>query len=182
MAAIYGQGVYGQDSYGQQENPALFLVAHTPELIAPAPTVQDTPADIGIGQDGELLMTPDGDLLLVDGAQRAMQDLWMLAATPIGGLIADPISYGNAFAGMVGRRMPTDTEAQADAAGLAQAMSDLHERRAALGTPPGQGELFAGIEVASVQRAGTALTVAVIAHFLAGGTAAGAVPLSGLGV
>jgi hypothetical protein len=155
-------------------------------LIAPPLIAVDTlavlaapqPADLAIGTDGELILTATGDLALVSGTARLVQDVWLLAVTPLGAALCDP-TYGDGLAGLIGSRMPRPAQAQAAAAGLQNAITGLHAKRTAQGSPPGPDEGLAGVDVL-VSTSGTTVTLDLTVTTQSGASGAASLPLTGV--
>lgn len=154
MTSLLGQAVLGFAVLGQVPPPTLpttmgaptvvIAIAPPPQAVVAGQAATPVPCDLGIGTDGDLLLTADGDLALVTGRQRVGQDVWMLAVTPAGSEYADP-AYGSALAGLVGKRMPGDQTLAAYATHLQNQVIALHQKRATQGTPPGAGEAIASV-------------------------------------
>jgi len=183
--ATYGLSSYGVDSYGPDPTPlgaalAVIPVAPPTELYVAPPAPLSAPADLAIGRDGEFALTPTGDLALVSGTDRLVQDLWMLAVTPLGAAVIDP-AYGDAFAGMVGGRLPDASALAAAVAGVQQAATGLHRTRAAQGNQPGADELLASVDVTGAQAGADALSVDLDVTTASGQRAGLSVPVSGVG-
>ena len=156
----------------------VLTVGPPTDLLTSTGTVAPAPCDLAIGQDGEFVLTPTGDLATVSGAARLAQDVWMLAVTPLGAAVIDP-TYGDVFAGMVGGRMPDGAQLAAGVAGLEHALSTLQNKRTAEGNPPGAGEGLDSIAVDAAASAGNALTVAVTVRTTAGQSVGVRLPTSG---
>lgn len=139
-----------------------------------ATTAQQTstpvPCDLGIDENGELMLTPDGDLALVSGIQRVAQDVWMLAVTPVGANYADP-RYGSQLPGLVGRRMPDQQRLDAYAAYLARQVKALQAKRAAAGDIPGTGEAIASVTATATRTGPNTITAPLIVRTQRGQTA-----------
>lgn len=183
--ATYGLSSYGESWYGLDPTPLgaalpVIPVAPPTALYVAPPAPQAAPADLAIGQDGEFVLTPTGDLGLVTGAARLLQDLWVLAVTPLGAAVIDP-AYGDAFAGLVGARMPDASALAAAVAGLQQAVSGLHTTRASQGDQPGADELLASVDVSGAKVGANALIVDLDVTTASGQQTGLSVPVSGVG-
>lgn len=157
---------------------AVLSIADALEYVAPPANSPDAPQDLAIGQAGDFVLTPAGDLATVHGPGRLLQDIWMLAVTAQGTLLGDP-GYGNLFVGQVGEPALTQAIAQARAAGLAKQIGQLHDLRAAAGFPPGAGEQVASVTVETVNVAGSAATVSMTVHTTTGAAGTTTVPVAG---
>lgn len=134
---MYGQANYGAAFYGLETpatvtTPAVFGIARPLVPYAPPPTSADLPQDLALAQ-GDLLLAPDGDLAIVTGNARYVQDLTKLALTPQGASPFDP-EYGDGLVALIGKPIPTLQQAQAAAANLAEQVAALQQDRQANGS------------------------------------------------
>lgn len=172
----YGIASYGVDSYGVLDAPIIPIVPGGPGIgaavlsIAPplifvtaGQTITPTPCDLGIGPDGELLLTPHGDLALVSGRQRVAQDVWMLAIQPLGSNYGDP-AIGSRLAGLIGRRMPDQATLGAYAGLLQRQVAALQQRRITQGDSPGAGEAIDTIIATATKTGANTVTAALAIH------------------
>lgn len=172
----YGVASYGVDSYGQPDGPTIQGAATTVLPIAPTPTFVTAdqtftaaPCDLGLGDDGELLYTPSGDLALVTGHTRVAQDVWQLAVTPLGSEYGDP-AYGSPFTALVGRRMPDAQTLSANAALLQRQVAALQQKRAQAGDLPGAGEAIASVTATATKTGPNTITAPLTVKTQAGQT------------
>lgn len=138
----------------------VLAIAPTPVLVLQTQSFTPPPCDLGIDQDGEQILTPDGDLALVSGKARVAQDIWMLAVTPLGSNYGDP-RYGSPLAGLVGRRMPQQTTLNGYATLLQKQAAALQQKRTAQGDVPGAGEAIDSV-TATAERTGPNSLIAAL--------------------
>lgn len=172
--AVLGQAILGEDALGVvtylQGAPTPILEIAPPAVFTTADqTFTAAPCDLGLGDDGELLYTPTGDLALVTGHTRVAQDVWQLAVTPLGSEYGDP-AYGSPFAALVGRRMPDQQALSANAALLQKQVAALQQKRAQAGDLPGAGEAIASVAATATKTGPNTITAPLTVRTQAGQT------------
>lgn len=174
MAGVLGQAILGTDALGQFEviegaPTAVIAVAPVLAFLTADQTFTAAPCDLGLGDDGELLYTPSGDLALVTGPARVAQDVWQLAVTPLGSEYGDP-AYGSPFPALIGRRMPDQRALVANAALLQKQVAALQQKRRDAGDLPGAGEAVASVTATASRTGANAITAPLTVRTQAGQT------------